>query len=76
MLPYCMPLEVVRRGNITYCLMRTEFGGQEVDFYGPLTLRIYFITSRVSGRGHRIGAVCMCLSALSRSNHLTYDLDF
>ena len=35
------------------------------------------ITSRVSGRGHRIGAVCVsvCLSTLSRQNRLTYDLD-
>ncbi len=34
-------------------------------------------TSRVSGRGHRIGAVCVCVcvcvSALSRLNRLTYD---
>ena len=38
------------------------------------------ITSRVSGRGHRIGAVCVCLSvhlsvclcALSQVNRLTY----
>ncbi len=41
-----------------------------------------FITSRVSSRGNRIGAVfpsvrlCVCVSALSQPNHLTYDLDF
>ncbi len=34
--------------------------------------------SRVSGRGNRIGPVCLCvcLSALSRLNRLTYHLDF
>ncbi len=41
--------------------------------------KISFITSRVSGRGHRIGAVCecvcVCVSALSLPNCLTYDLD-
>ncbi len=40
------------------------------------------ITSRVGSRGHRIGAVSvsvcvpLCVSALSRPNRLTYDLDF
>ncbi len=43
-------------------------------------LRVF--NSRVSGRGHRIRAVCVSvrlsvhLSALSRLNRLTYDLDF
>ncbi len=51
---------------------------KEVSDWAILMLTI--ITSRVSGRGHRIGAVCVCvsvcLSALSRLNRLTYDLDF
>ena len=29
-------------------------------------------TSRISGRGHRIGAVCPCVCALSRLNRFTY----
>ncbi len=38
-------------------------------------------TSRISGQGHRIGAICVCvcvsvcLWTLSRRNRLTYDLD-
>ena len=42
----------------------------------------HFFTSRVSGRGHIESepcvflCVCVCVWALSRLNHLTYDLDF
>ncbi len=39
---------------------------------------IIIFTTRVSGRGNRIGAVfpSVCVSALSHPNHLTYDLNF
>ena len=44
-----------------------------VGMDSPFAL-LALITSRVSGRGHRIGAVCVCvcLSALSWLNRLTY----
>ena len=38
---------------------------------GPVLRCFRFITSPVSGRGHRIGAICVCV--LSRPNHLTYE---
>ena len=46
------------------------------SFYCMACMDVF--TSRVSGRGNRIGAVflCVCVCALSRPNCLTYDLDY
>ena len=49
-------------------------------WFSCVLLSCLTITSRISGRGYRIGAVCewvyvwVCVWALSRPNHLTYDL--
>ncbi len=56
-----------------------ETGVDEMSWDDTVRIKIYFITSRVSGRGHRIRAVLPVVyvsSALSQPNRLTHGLDF
>ena len=48
--------------NGCHCKIKTENGVFKMAVYLEVNVHVTVITSCVSGRGHRIGAMCECVS--------------